>query len=88
MLEYAKREGAIKRPTPMLVSSMFGDRILFLTDFLKYYMEIGLEVTEVFQAIECKVKFNKTLLSEQIFIVMCIVLMYRWLSVGWSLARR
>ena len=52
MREYAEERGLMTRPRRCLIGSMRGDKILLLTELLKWYMEQGLVVDRVYRVIE------------------------------------
>ena len=54
MKELALEQGYLPRPRKCLIGSYFGKKILLATPLLKWYLEQGLVVTEMFQAVEFK----------------------------------
>ena len=52
MKAYAEENDIMKRPRRSLIGSMMGEKILYATPLLKWYLEHGLEVTRVYQVIE------------------------------------
>lgn len=56
MREFGEREGFMKRPSRLLISSYFGKKILLNTDLLRWYMENGLIVTKIYQAVQYEPK--------------------------------
>ena len=52
MLEYAKTHKLLKQPQEMIVSSYFANNYVALSELFKYYMEIGLIVSNVHHFIE------------------------------------
>ena len=57
MRNIAETQGFLPRPRRCLIGSYFGEKILLTTPLLKWYLEEGLAVSEVFQAIQFKPKF-------------------------------
>ena len=45
MLRFAEKSGYLKAPQRMLIGSMFGEKILLLSELAKWYLEQGLEIT-------------------------------------------
>lgn len=52
MREFGEKNGFMKKPTRLLIASYFGTKILLNTDLLKWYLDHGLEVTKIHQAVE------------------------------------
>ena len=52
MLRFAEKSGYLKAPQRMLIGSMFGEKILLLSELAKWYLEQGLEITKVYQLVE------------------------------------
>ena len=52
MRSYCEKAGSLKKPTRLLISSYYADHILLITPLLKYYMDMGLEVTKVHTVVE------------------------------------
>ena len=52
MQQFAETEGYLKRPQRYLIGSMYGTKILLLTELLKWYLEQGLVVDKIYQVIE------------------------------------
>ena len=52
MKQFAEEENYLKRPQRYLVGSLKGDKILLLTELLRWYMEKGLVVTKVYRVVE------------------------------------
>ena len=52
MREYAEERALMTRPRRCLIGSMRGDKILLLTELLKWYTEQGLVVDRVYRVIE------------------------------------
>ena len=52
MKTFAQEEGFLKRPQRYLVGSMKGEKILLLTELLKWYLNKGLVVTRVYRVVE------------------------------------
>ena len=52
MKNYAEVNGLLKRPQKMTISSYFQKQGLFITPLLKYYMTLGIKVSNVCQLIE------------------------------------
>ena len=52
MKTFAEEEGYLKRPQRYLIGSMFGKKILLLTELLRWYLGQGLVVDKVYQVIE------------------------------------
>ena len=52
MRRYAEDHDIMTRPRRMLVGSFRGDKMLFATPLLRWYLDHGLEVTRVYQVIE------------------------------------
>ena len=52
----AEAQGHLPRPRRCLIGSYFGEKILLTTPLLKWYLENGLGVSEIFQAIQFKPK--------------------------------
>ena len=66
MKNLAETQGYLPRPRRCLIGSYFGEKILLATPLLKWYVEQGLEVTEIFQAIEFKPKKCFTDLGKEV----------------------
>jgi G:T-mismatch repair DNA endonuclease (very short patch repair protein) len=56
MREYAELNGMLKQPRRNLINSFWARKMLITTPLLKWYMENGLVVPRVYQAIEMKPK--------------------------------
>ena len=52
MKAYAEEHNIMAQPRRSLIGSMKGEKILFSTPLLKWYLEHGLEVTKVHQVVE------------------------------------
>ena len=52
MQQFAETEGYLKRPQRYLIGSMYGMKILLLTELLKWYLEQGLVVDKIYQVID------------------------------------
>ena len=52
MRKLSERVGYLARPSKMLVGSMRGEHILLFSGLTRWYLEHGLEITEVYQFIE------------------------------------
>ena len=52
MREFAEKEGYLKRPQRYLIGSLYGEKILLLTELLRWYLDQGLEVSRIYQVIE------------------------------------
>ena len=52
MKQFAETEGYLKRPQRYLIGSLYGTKILLLTELLKWYLEQGLVVDKIYQVIE------------------------------------
>ena len=52
MREFAESEGYLKRPQRYMIGSMFGTKILLLTELPRWYLEQGLVVDKTYQVIE------------------------------------
>jgi hypothetical protein len=52
MENFAEGASFLKRPQRMLIGSLFGEKILLLSELVKWYLEQGLEVTRVYQLVE------------------------------------
>ena len=66
MKKLAEKQGFLPRPRKCLIGSYFGEKILLATPLLKWYLENGLVVTEIFQAIEFKPKKCFTELGKEV----------------------
>ena len=66
MKKLAKEQGHLPRARKCLIGSYFGEKILLATPLLKWYLEQGLIVTEIFQAIEFKPKTCFTELGNEV----------------------
>ena len=54
MRQLAEERGYLPKPRRCLIGSYFGEKILLATPLLRWYLEQGLEVTEIFSAMEFK----------------------------------
>ena len=52
MRNYCERVNVLRKPVRMLISSYHANRTLMLTTLLKFYLEIGLEITKVHLVVE------------------------------------
>ena len=52
MTEFAEGKHFLKRPSRMLVGSMFREKVLLLSTLARWYLSHGLEITKVYQLIE------------------------------------
>ena len=52
MTDFLRSTGKSFKPTRYLIGSMFADKILIITPLLVWYVQHGLEVTEIYQIIE------------------------------------
>ena len=52
MKRFAIANGLLKTPTKVLLNSYYGEKILFATPLLQWYMNHGLQVTKVYQVIQ------------------------------------
>jgi G:T-mismatch repair DNA endonuclease (very short patch repair protein) len=52
MLQFAEENDFLKTPQRMLIGSLYGEKILLLSELAKWYLEHGLEITKVYQLIE------------------------------------
>ena len=52
MREYCETTGSLKKPSRLLISSYRAEQILLITPLLKYYLNLGLEVTKVHYIVE------------------------------------
>jgi|GEM_PF-4774455 len=52
MQKLAEEGGYLKKPTKYLISSHFGKEILINTNMAKFYLEMGLEITKIYEFIE------------------------------------
>ena len=55
MKQYGEEHGFMKQPRRSLISSHFGKKnnnILLITPFLQYYLQLGLEVTHVYEVVQ------------------------------------
>ena len=52
MASYCEKNNVLKKPSRMLISSFYADKILLITPLLKYYLELGLNVTKIHTVIE------------------------------------
>ena len=52
MKQYGEEHGFIKQPRRSLISSYFGKNILLITSLLQYYLQLGLEVTHVYEVVQ------------------------------------
>jgi hypothetical protein len=52
MRDFADERGFLKRPQRMLVGSLFGEKILLLSELAKWYLEKGLVITKIYQMID------------------------------------
>ena len=48
--------GLLKKPKRMLISSYFGKKILLTTPLAKWYLDHGLEITKIYEFVECTPK--------------------------------
>ena len=51
MLSFAKEEEFLCRPQRMLVGSLFGEKVLLLSELARWYLEHGLEITRIYQLV-------------------------------------
>ena len=56
MKEYCEKHKLLSQPRRTLISSFRGDKILLATPLLRWYMDHGLKVTNVYQVIEYRPK--------------------------------
>ena len=54
MHQFAEAEGYLKRPQRFLIGSMYGTKILLLTELLKWYLEHCLVVDKIYRVSEFK----------------------------------
>ncbi len=52
MKEFAEQHGIMTQPRRLLIGSMFGEKILLTTPYLKWCLDHGLQVTKIYQVIE------------------------------------
>lgn len=52
MRSFAEGTSFLVRPQRMLVGSLYGERILLLSELARWYLEHGLEVTRIYQMVE------------------------------------
>jgi hypothetical protein len=52
MREFADERGFLKSPQRMLVGSLFGEKILLLSELAKWYLEKGLVITKIYQMVD------------------------------------
>ena len=52
MCEFAESEGHLSRPQRCLIGSMRGEKILLLSELLKWYLEQGLVVSRIYRLVE------------------------------------
>ncbi|KAK3727521.1 hypothetical protein QZH41_009984 [Actinostola sp. cb2023] len=52
MKQFAEDNDMMKQPSRSLIGNMYGEKILLATPLLKWYLEHGLEVTQVYQVVE------------------------------------
>ena len=52
MSEFAEGKHFLKRPSRMLIGSMFGEKVLLLSALVRWYLSHGLEITKVYQLVE------------------------------------
>ena len=52
MRAYCEKNNILKRPSTLLISSYFAENIVLITPLLKYYLELGLEVTHIDLVVE------------------------------------
>ena len=52
MKQYGEEHGFMKQPRRSLISSYFGENILLITPLLQYYLQLGLEVTKVYEVVQ------------------------------------
>ena len=52
MMQFAKEQGLMRQLQRMLISSFSGEKMLFVTPLLRWYLEKGLQVTNVTQVIQ------------------------------------
>ena len=52
MREFAESEGHLSRPQRCLIGSMRGEKILLLSELLKWYLEQGLTVSRIYRLVE------------------------------------
>ena len=52
MKQFAETNGYLKRPQRYLIGSMVGEKILLLTELLRWYLQQGLQVSRIYQVVE------------------------------------
>ena len=52
MKAYCEKHNVLKKPSKMLISSYYAERILLITPLLKFYLDLGLQVTKVHLLVE------------------------------------
>ena len=52
MRDYCEKFNVLKHPSKLLISSYFAEKIVLITPLLKYYLELGLEVTHIHLVVE------------------------------------
>ena len=52
MRAYCEKANVLKKPSRLLISSFRADRIMLITPLLKYYLDLGLQVTKVHFVVE------------------------------------
>ena len=52
MKGFVEKNGLLKKPRRMLISSYFGEKILLTTPLAKWYLDHGLEITKIYEFIE------------------------------------
>ena len=52
MKQYGEEHGFMKQPRRSLISSYFGENILLVTPLLQYYLQLGLEVTKIYEVVQ------------------------------------
>ena len=68
MKSFAVANGLLKSPTKTLLNSYFGEKMLFATPLLKWYLNHGLKITKVYQVIQyhpspCFQEFGKEVMD-------------------------
>ena len=66
MRKLAEERGYLPKPRRCLIGSYFGNKILLATPLLKWYLRQGLEVTEIFSAMEFKPRACFVHLGEEV----------------------
>ena len=52
MRSYCEKANVLKQPTNLLISSYHAKKVVLITPLLKYYLELGLEVTHIYLLVE------------------------------------